>query len=268
MNERDNLFTGVNPLLMSRLQVRGEFEGFHSMYIGGLVGHLNERLPDNYYAHLAVKLDLYHRIIAGSRYEDIFRHKKQYTHLTSDELETSPTLFVPISDFVLEKRDMVVAIWETSHEMPFMIIEMLTPTKKLGGKDAYTEKRKEFIQSNIILVEIDILHASPSPIDYIPLYPHHEGATPYYIAMTNLQETYKTAIYQFGISQPMPTIRLPLFDGDSVLCDFDAVYQKAFVNGRFYMDINYADAPMELGAYRQSDQMAILSHLAKIRDAN
>ncbi len=141
---------------------------------------------------------------------------------------------------------------------------MLSPT---NSKELYIEKRKEFIQSKLVLVEIDLLHASPSPIHRVPMYPNDEKATPYYIAMTNPNaEKLETALYQFGINQPMPKIRLPLLDGDSVMCDFDEVYQSTYFNGRYAMNINYANAPTELGAYRQSDQVTILSHLATIKD--
>ena len=271
MNERENLFTGVNPLLMSRLQTKGEFGSFHNQYLGELTGYLNEILPRSYKAREEDRLTLSYAGYLGQHYmkPDILISRKQsYTTPEPTGLETTPTLLLPVDEELAEQTERVVVIHATDeNRLPVLVIEMLSPTNKLGDKDKYIEKRKELIQAKLILVEIDLLHATPSPIYRVPIYPHDDESTPYYIAMTNPNtEKLNTALYQFGINQPMPIIRLPLLYGDSVLCDFDAVYQTTFRRGRYEQDINYADAPMELGAYRQSDQMTILSHLAKIKD--
>lgn len=271
MNKRENLFTGVNPLLMSRLQARAEFGSFHNQYLGELTGHLNEVLPNNYKAREEDKLTLSYAGYLGHHYmkPDVLVSRSQsYTTLEPARLETTPTLLLPIDDEITENTERVVVIHAIDeNRLPVLVIEMLSSTNKLTEKDKYIEKRKELIQAKLVLVEIDLLHTSPSPIHRVPIYPSDEKATPYYIAMTNPNaEKLETALYQFGINQPIPKIRLPLLYGDSVLCDFDVVYQTTFRRGRYEQDINYADAPMELGAYRQSDQIAILSHLATIQN--
>jgi hypothetical protein len=271
IQKRDNLFTGVNPLLMSRLQTKSEFGSFHNQYLGELTGHLNEVLPENYKAREEDRLTLSYAGYLGQHYmkPDILISRSQsYTTLEPTALETTPTLLLPIDDEYPENTERIVVIHSTDEsQLPVLVIEMLSPSNKLGSKDTYIEKRKELIQAKLILVEIDLLHATPSPIYRVPIYPHDEGATPYYIAMTN-PNTGKlgTALYQFGINQPMPKIRLPLLHGDSVLCDFDTAYQSTFRRGRYGQDVDYTDAPIDLGAYSTSDQTKILSHLATIQN--
>lgn len=273
MNERDNVFTGVNPLLMSRLQARGEFEGFHNYYLIELANYLNEVLPSNYQANPEAKLTLLYRHFANPtqpRKPDITieRNKTPYS-ITPTLEETVSDLTIPLDEVTLEDEEMVVLISQMDNEfIPLVVIEMLSPSNKIGrGKLDYLQKRKEFLQNNLVLLEIDLLHATPSPIEKMPIYPYHDDATPYYIALSNPNlENPHTAVYRFGINQILPKIKIPLSDGDSVLCDFDAIYQSTFFKGRYAGRVNYADTPMELGAYRQSDQMTILSHLAKIRD--
>jgi len=273
MNKRENLFTGVNPLLMSRLQARAEFEGFHHYYLIELANYLNTVLPNNYQANPEAKLTLLYRHFVSPiqpRKPDIAieREKTPYS-MTPTLEETVSDLTIPLEDNTLEDEDMVVLISQMDDEfMPLVVIEMLSPSNKIArGKTDYLQKRKEFLQNNLVLLEIDLLHATPSPIEKMPIYPYHDDATPYYIALSNPNlENPHTAVYQFGINQILPKIKIPLSDGDSVLCDFDAVYQSAFFNGRYGNKVNYANAPMELGAYRQSDQMAILSHLATIQN--
>lgn len=273
MNERQNLFTGVNPLLMSRLQAKGEFGSFHHQYLGELTGYLNEILPENYQAREEDRLMLSYGGFLGQHYmkpDILISQSQSYTTIESASSETTPTLLLPIDDQLVEDAERVIIIYSADeNRLPVLVIEMLSPSNKLGNKDRYIEKRKELIQAKLVLVEIDLLHAIPSPIYRVPIYPHDDGSTPYYIALTNPHtEKLGTAVYQFGINQPMPRIRLPLLAGDSVLCDFDVVYQTTFQRGRYHQDINYADAPMHMETYRQADQMAILSHLAKMRESS
>lgn len=267
MNNRDNLFTGVNPLLMSRLQAKGEFVSFHNQYLGELTGHLNDVLPRNYKAREEDRLTLSYigyQIQQYMRPNILVSQRKSYIAPVPTSSETAPTLVLPIDEEMIPDSERLVVVHSTDeNRLPILVIEMFSPSNKLGSKELYIEKRKELIQAKITLVEIDLLHASPSPIHRVPIYPYDEQATPYYIALTNPNaERLETALYQFGINQAMPKIRLPLLDGDSVLCDFDAVYQTTFRRGRYEQDVDYANTPMELGAYRQADQVAILSHLA------
>lgn len=269
MNERQNLFTGVNPLLMSRLEAKGEFEGFHHYYLIELASYLNDVLPENYQANPEAKLTLLYRYFANptqSRKPDVTieRNKTPYSLAPTLE-ETVSDFIIPLDEGALEDEDMVVLISQVDDQfVPLVVIEMLSPSNKMAhGKVDYLQKRKEFLQNNLVVLEIDLLHASPSPIEKMPIYPYHDEATPYYIALSNPSlENPHTAVYRFGINQPLPKIKIPLSDGESVLCDFDAIFFK----GRYGNKVNYADAPMHMETYRQADQMTILSHLAKMRE--
>lgn len=259
-------------MLMSRLQAKGEFVSFHNQYLGELTGHLNEVLPRNYKAREEDRLTLSYigyQIQQYMRPDILVSQRKSYIAPEPTTSEATPTLVLPIDEEMIPDSERIVVVHSTNESrLPVLVIEMLSPSNKLGSsRELYIEKRKELIQTKLTLVEIDLLHASPSPIHRVPIYPYDEKATPYYIAMTNPNaERLETALYQFGINQPIPKIRLPLLNGDSVLCDFDVVYQATFRRGRYEQDVDYANTPMQLGAYRQSDQVAIVSHLAKIRD--
>ncbi len=119
MNNRDNLFTGVNPLLMSRLQAKNDFGGFHNQYLAELTKHLNGVLPDNYQARQEAKLTLtYHGYMTPqTRYPDILvTHGKTYTTLAPSVSETAPTLLLPIADDIIENSEFVIVIRSTEGE--------------------------------------------------------------------------------------------------------------------------------------------------------
>lgn len=122
---------------------------------------------------------------------------------------------------------------------PVAVIEMLSPSNKISGegRKEYIEKRYLITQSKIVLVEVDLPHESRSVTDLI----RHD----------------KTAIYRFGVNQPIPKIPIALLHDDVVVCDFDKVYQETFEKGLFGAILQENNEPVRMSAYSSTDQQKI-----------
>ena len=143
-------------------------------------------------------------------------------------------------------------------------LELLLPSNKRGGSGEaqYQHKRTQALHGGIVLIELDYLHHSPPIMRRIPSYPDaDEGAYPYYISLTdprpNLKEG-RLKVYGFGVDVPIPTIEIPLLDGDKITVNFDAIYQRTFTSLRAYsLRADYDQLPQPLGAYHPQDREKI-----------
>ncbi len=100
-------------------------------------------------------------------------------------------------------------------------------------------------------------------IEGLPPYPDDLSATPYYIAVTDPRTHDQTAIYRFGIDQPMPTLHIPLLSDEFIPCDFNQVYQETFEDGRFGEEVEYQHDPPHMNTYSPPDQQKIREVMAR-----
>ena len=78
-----------------------------------------------------------------------------------------------------------------------------------------------------------------------------------------LPQHHQTDVFRFGINQPIPTIALPLLASESVVCDFDAVYQYTFNEG-FAGEVDYNLEPLRMETYSAADQSRIYQHIQQL----
>ena len=124
------------------------------------------------------------------------------------------------------------------------VIEVLSPTNKLRGEDRrlFLRKRRELARGGVNLVEIDLLrigHRMPPllrknlPRDY---------ETPYCVLARRAWSS-KFEYYRIPLRERLPKIPIPLRQTDrDVVLDLQAVFDQAYVNGR-YDDTDYALDP-------------------------
>lgn len=273
-----NLFQGINPILMSLYQLQGwgMFKGFHNTHIVHLADAIDIQLPAGYRAYnddtLKIRRQFYDGQLLQFRNPDVsIRSTKPSSAKNSTNL-LEPDLRVPLAQLTPPSEDEAVIIYredpqeQESKGQAVVVIELLSPTNKISEAQDYQHKRLELFQLGIVLVELDYLHETPSPIPNIPAYPDGDGSTPYYIALSNPhQEQPTTDLYRFGINQKIPTLRIPLLGDDSVMLDFDAVYQFTVNRPRFCQDIDYSRDPIRIERYSETDQNQIRTCLLEIQ---
>lgn len=243
IRSRKNQYRGINAHLHSRLQnVAAGWEPFHGKHIGDLAEAIDPLLPPGYLVDFAKSMQI---------------HEDE----EDDEMYLRALVIRHIND-------------EDDLGTPVTWIELLSPTNKPGGTGAlqYREKRIATLHSGLVLVEMDYLHQTLSPISRLPSYPDGEaGAFPYTLVVTDPRPTLelgKMDVYGFVVDEPLPIINIPLADDDSFALDFDAAYQKTFASLAAYSQrVDYASEPERFDSYSADDQGRIRDRMAAVMDA-
>lgn len=236
-----NPFKGVNPYLNSILQTpetdsRPElWTSFQSNHISFISDSLNQHLPEHYVAYPEKGLQL----AEESDYEEI-----------------RPPFCVAIR--LPNEQDRLGKV--------ITRIEVLTPFNKPGGRfyAGYQDRRAEVLDAEIPLIEVDYLHESSPVIPGLPVYPHESGSYPYTISLNNPKNG-QMSVYGIGVHQPLPVIPIPLVENQTLLFDFDPVYQHTFKARRLHLVIkNYDSDPLRFETYSLEDQIRISQRVQEI----
>jgi hypothetical protein len=242
-----NPFKGVNPHLNSKLQTPDRddapelWTSFQANFVSFISGALNQRqqLPQNYVSYTEQAIQ-----IADHSFAD----------------ESEPPYGVVIRQ--PNKRSLLGKV--------ITRIELLCPSNKPGGvyAAAYQIKRDEALASGVPLIEIDLLHESPTLIPNLPTYPHEPGAHPYTIAISDPRPTWtdgRLKVYGVAVDQPLPKVRIPLADNEALIFDFDAVYQNTFTARRSHFLVkSYDHVPVRFETYSADDQARIHQVMAAL----
>lgn len=294
---RDNQYKGVNAHLHSYFQGKTNLDpslypSFHTQHIVHITDALNAQLPDHYIAHSETSLQIRAETptspypIERSPKPDItiYNRPQSSRYMVNDyvataTLEAPPTLAMDIPAPPLEADELhAIVIYHTAerdeHSVtgnPIVHLELLSPANKVGGRGAetYQEKRRLAIESGLILIELDYLHESHSPIHGLPRYPLDANCFAYHIALTNphVRPPQKAVlIYGFGVDYPIPAIRIPLVGAESIVFDFNAVYHHTFLTGRWgNIAVDYAQEPARLDTYHPTDQESIRAVMQRLQ---
>ncbi|MGF1497497.1 MAG: DUF4058 family protein [Elainellaceae cyanobacterium] len=116
------------------------------------------------------------------------------------------------------------------------VIELLSPKNKRSGdgRSAYETKRQQVLGSATHLIEIDLLRGgSPMPLSEPP-------QKPYSILVSRSFERPSAALYEFSLSEPIPSFPVPLQVGDSEpVVRLQQLIDDVYIRARFDLSINY-----------------------------
>lgn len=220
-----------------RIETAELWQDFHAAFVGNLRDILRRTLPNNYVALMEERVYLaWEGTLPGSAYRpdvSITRTPSSLGPFHAREPGTGglaqPIIVaVAIRDEVRERR---VVIRTAAGEL-VTVIELLSPNNKRPGHEgrtAYLSKRKELLEAGIHLVEVDLLQGGQR----VPLaqpWPPCERS----VLVVRSQRLHAAELYPFGISDPLPTVRLPLRapDPDHPL-DLQAVLEETWERGRY-----------------------------------
>lgn len=265
-------FPGILPHLNSILQTPGVpdqpalWHTFHTSHIGHIVDELNTLLPEAYIAYAEQSLQVrssdwefgrpqpdvsvFHPsgMPAGSAAQTTIQPTWE-----ADLLATVENLQHPYAAVVREVSD--------QNRLGRIVtrIELLSPWNKRRDS-AYHDRRAEFLQTGVPLVEIDYLHETPSPIQTLPRYPADLDSLPYYIAVSDPRSGH-VRVYGFGLAKPIKPFPLPLAGDDVVILDLNPIYRHTVERGRWLHIIDTTQLPERFETYRENDRQYILEQM-------
>jgi hypothetical protein len=251
-----NQYRGINAHLHSYWQAEGGWDSFHANHITFLTSALKAKLlPMGYTAESQQSLQIRRAGEPAGKPEsdvtlydsDVFRARKPYAPPGDMGLPNQLVLSMPDAANTVEEiaqyRAVVIYSYDTPSKdqgEPVAWLELLSPSNKPGGQDAvyYRNKRWKLLQSGIVFIELDYLHESAPTFDGIPSYTpigkppvRDVGAHPYRVVVADPRPVFdegKVYPHEFDADREIPTVPIPLNDGDVLKFDFNAPYQRTY----------------------------------------
>jgi hypothetical protein len=122
------------------------------------------------------------------------------------------------------------------------VLELLLPINKRSGKERqkYLKKRNDFFDSEVHLIEIDLLRKWPR----IPL-GEPLPKTDYLAIVSNAYERPSCSVWPIKLRQSLPVLPVPLLPPDpDVPLDLGAALRTAYERARYDLRINYNASPV------------------------
>jgi hypothetical protein len=126
------------------------------------------------------------------------------------------------------------------------VLEVLSLANKLSGEGQrqYRRKQRELADTNVSLVEIDLLRQGSRvlsvPTSWIP----RHARTTYQVCVRRgwVHDIYE--VYPAPLRSPLPTIRIPLREKDEdIRLDLQAIVDLAYRKGRYHLTLDYSEPP-------------------------
>jgi uncharacterized protein DUF4058 len=145
---------------------------------------------------------------------------------------------IPVSE---EHHEHYLVIRDKKDRRVVTVVELLSPANKKPGSrgmEEYYEKRDEVLRSRANLVEIDLLRGGKRPATIQPL----AEATDYCVLVHRAQMRPKAKVYQWGLRDPLPTIRIPLAGNDpDYELDLSTLFATVYDTGSYQYSLDYSD---------------------------
>ncbi|MBN1284569.1 MAG: DUF4058 family protein [Anaerolineae bacterium] len=135
-----------------------------------------------------------------------------------------------------------IHIRRASDQRTVTAIEVLSPINKRPGNEAYftyRRKRAALLDTNVHLVEIDLLRAGARAPMADPLPP-----APYFIISSRADRRPRCEVWPIALADPLPTVPVPLLEGDpDVWLDLGQVLDTIYDAGGYGLALDYACSP-------------------------
>jgi hypothetical protein len=148
-------------------------------------------------------------VLIGENYPDISVHRQQLAGpgpqamgVLVPPLRMATVMRAPVPHVTVEIRD-------TERHHLVAAIEILSPTNKRGeGRREYLRRRDRFLDSDVHLLEIDLLRKGRR----VPMEEELPPA-PYFVFLSRADQRPLTDIWPIRLDQPLPEVPVPLPDG-------------------------------------------------------
>jgi hypothetical protein len=235
------------------------FPGFHDSFIAYLKELLQPKLPEPYYADSGRRawIEISERYIGP----DVQVLEKRAGRQTPEEKKEASGIAVAVPP---ETRPIVIHVPHDERRETFLdvfigrgqerrlvtTIELLSPSNKAPGehgRELYLRKQRDVLQSNVHLVEIDLLrageHTTAVPADRLLA---GAGAFDGHVCVHRFDRFEDYLVYPIRLEERLPEIGVPLLPGHgSISVDLQAIFDRAYDAGPYRREIDYtAEAPV------------------------
>ncbi|HVJ83927.1 MAG TPA: DUF4058 family protein [Planctomycetia bacterium] len=228
-------FPGMDPFIEGQ-----SWPDFHARMIGDVATALAPQLDPNYFAQIEERLFL------ETEPERRYGVQPDVTVLRDKPgrrsgggmavLEPSNVVKYRIRP---QARERYLTIVHRQGHRVVTVIEVLSPANKRPGSDslrAYEAKRHEFLESNVSMVEIDLLRGgardSTEPV---------VSDADYCILVGRARNRPICEVYAAKLREPLPRVPIPLLDPDpDAVIDLQDVFAKIYDRARYSRLLDYA----------------------------
>ncbi len=214
------------------------WEDVHSALIGYIRDALQPQLSEDLVARMEEKVYVEDESETRLRRPDVRVVENSRSAWIADTAAATtavvdePMLLEPVGDPIRQRS---VLIYDSIGHRIVTAIEVLSPWNKSPGKaiNEYLQKREKYINSEMNLVEIDLIRAGDWTSMIGPYFVPENGLTTYRVTIT---EPDLPGLYHYPISMRMklPTIKVPLrLQEAPAKLNLQELIEKAYVMGRY-----------------------------------
>jgi hypothetical protein len=243
-------FPGMDPYLEHPVI----FPDFHDRFVTYLSESLQPLLPQPYYAAIGrrVWIEISERYIGPD--VEVLRPRK-----TSNQANGGTAVAVRSSS-----EPLVIHVPHDERAEPFLeiytgrgpnrrlitameVLSLSNKTPGMHGRDLYLTKQREILQSQVHLVEIDLLrdgkHTTAVPEDRLAA---AAASFDYHVCIHHFDNLEDYFVYPIELAEPLPEISVPLLPGEGeVSVNLQQVFQRTYDAGPYSREIDYdSDLPV------------------------
>ena len=223
-------FPGMDPYLESH------WEDVHTALIGYVRDELQPQLSEDLIARMEEKVYVEVEREVRLRRPDVrvveMPKRSAESGIVGTAVLDEPIMLEPLGDPIRERS---VLIYDSAGHRIITAIEIISPWKKSPGKavQAYLEKRDKYINSEMNLVEIDLVRTGDWT-DMIGPYIIPDWAATTYRVTVATPEALGPYHYRIPIRSKLPTITVPLRSQDApAKLNLQSLIEKAYQMGRY-----------------------------------
>jgi hypothetical protein len=252
-------FPGMDPYL----EAPDIWPDFHDALAAAIRAQLNASLPTPYYARLQKRPELGVILETGSTHRiipdvTVLRHLRPAPPAGApgvavlEHVRTEATTGVEVRVQATPFQHRFVEIYdaERGHKL-VTLIEIVSPSNKHPGPDrrAYTAKQRDVLDSDVNLIELDLLRRGRRLLPYPDLDLAVDTLAPDYLVLLNrsaLRQSYwmDYVLYPVRLREPLPCIPVPLAGQDpDVLLDLQVAVNRVYREGPYARAVDYAGDP-------------------------
>ncbi|WP_395093939.1 DUF4058 family protein [Armatimonas sp.] len=248
MSRQSSPFLGINPFIESQLS----WIGFHGLFLGELVGLLNQELPEDYLAYLEERC--YVSVPRQASYPDVVvlrtapnvpREGKESGGVAVAErpviaATSQPTGTVRLAPLV---RERFVAIRDLRRNRAVvLVIELLSPANKdrwNPGHASYLRNQQTLLESETHLVELDFLRQGEHTVA-APKSELQEWGSWDHLVVLHKAGADSCDFWLNSLESALSDICLPLAQGEPCVgVALQEVYERVWVKGAFWRELDY-----------------------------
>ncbi len=239
-------FPGMDPFIESQ-----KWEDFHTDFIPAIRAALTPKLRPRYVVEVERRVYLE----SGPDRQPMTFVADAAVHASRPDRDWSPEAsggggvavvetvqpIVAMIPMPQEQREPRLLLRRAGDQQVITVIELLSPTNKkpaATGARIYEKKRMKILQTDVHLVELDLLRGGRRP----PLSPRPRGD--YFAMVSRKQRRPSVEVYAWTLWHRLPTIPIPL-DGDDpdVMLDLQAAFDTTYDRAGYDYSIRY-DEPI------------------------